>query len=141
MDITLDYLKKLWDDKRIARIKKEGMHLADSTIFFKKYSDIWPEIDAVWTGSGMFEQAISRRRRVKKKYDGCHHIFISEICNIAVEEYRQVANIMGTNKITLYIERYSGHWLGMSQKMLREHFELNYYNYERGELTASVVMV
>lgn len=141
MNITLDYLKKLWDDKRIARIRKEGMHLGPSELFFKKYSHIWPEIDAVWANSYGFEQAISRRKRQRKKYGGCNHIFISEICSIAVDEYLQVAEIMGNNKITLYIEGYNGYFLSASQKFLRDHFNLSYYNVKRGELTASTVMV
>ena len=141
MDITLDYLKKLWDEKRIERIRKDGMHLSSGTIFFKKYSEIWAEIDAIWASSNLFEVAISRRKRQRKKYGGCQHIFISEICDIAVEEYLQVAEIIGNNKITLYIESYQSHFLKMSREMLSKKFDISYYNVLRGELTVNSVMV
>lgn len=141
MDITLDYLKKLWNEKRIERIQKEGMHLSSGIIFFKQHSEIWPEIDAVWESRNLFEVAINRRKRQRKKYGGCQHIFISEICDIAVEEYLQVAEIIGNNKITLYIESYQSYFLSMSRKYLKEHFKLNYYNVKRGELTASAIMI
>jgi len=96
MDITLQHLKKAWDKNRLRRIKRRGMFIGSEESLLKKYSKQWPKIDAVWSDN--FLKALGRRNRNKK--NGTKHIFISEICDIAVKEYEQVGDILNNYDIT-----------------------------------------
>ena len=119
MNITYDYLTLKWDPERIEKIRSEGMHLCSSNILVEKYVDTWPIIDAVWDDD--FNLALKRMR----EYEGCKHIFVSEICDIAVAEYLQVANIMNNKTINIYATHNDSEFVLKSRGFLLSDFNIN----------------
>ncbi len=99
MEITLKYLKKAWSQKRINNIRHEGLTIGTGDMLLKKYSIIWGDLDCVWDID--FKKTLRRRNCHKK--NGTEHIFVSEMCDIATQEYKQVQEIIGFSSIRLII--------------------------------------
>lgn len=111
MNITLLHLKKLWDKTRLKKIELYGLTVcSDKILNFKKYSNLIPLIDAVWSED--HDGTVTKRNRSKHS----KHIFVSQICGVAQREYKQVLEILNTKTITFVSEKEDRRFFSKSRK-------------------------
>ena len=96
MKITLKHLKKRWDKDHLADIKMAGRLVIGSDRIFGLSDAVTTFIDAVWSED--HDGAVEKRDSNKERFK---HIFISEMCKVAVEEYDTVCHLLGLSKILL----------------------------------------
>jgi hypothetical protein len=96
MKITLSHLQKKWDKSRIWKIKTLGFVIGSDKLFdIPKYPSI-KLIDAIWSDD---HDGSVEKRNSNKIFD---HIFISRICDIAVEEYATVCKLLNVKRNNPY---------------------------------------
>lgn len=110
MEITLEYLKTAWSEKRIQKIKEIGFVIASDSFLKPIFSHVFMDmnlkhvketvgtcvidlIDAIWTDE---HDKVLETKRSKNMF---RHIFISEICDVAVGEYATVCELLQVKTI------------------------------------------
>lgn len=92
MKITLKYLKTAWSPSRIKKIKEFGFVICDE--FHLRNATNMSLVDACIAKS--FNETLKYKRSRKD----IPHIFISEWCRLAIEEYEQVCSLLNPASIT-----------------------------------------
>jgi hypothetical protein len=97
MEITLDHLKKLWDDERIKKIRAQHsfMVASERVLDYKKRDNLIFCLDAVWSDN---HDELVEKRNSSRRFK---HIFVSQICDVACEEYKTVCQILDLKGIIL----------------------------------------
>ena len=110
MVIKLGHLKEVWSDDKIKYIQNYGFCIANESFLGPRFSDVCLDFDkrvvsrvigspavsyvnAVWTDRP--DKALEKQ----KEHSEYKHIFISEICDVAVEEYATVCSLLAIKKI------------------------------------------
>jgi len=114
MNITKEYLSTRWTTSRMRKIALLGLFIGCDTLLNKKYIDLhWsPLCDVIWT---------NQHDKITKKRDRCieaKHIFVSQICDKAVEEFRIVCDILEVKR--LIIIGTSNNFLSTSRRRLKK---------------------
>ena len=103
MKITLSHLKKGWNSARLKKIKEVGFVIGSDTFLNRPYHILALYcIDAIWSDD--HDGSVEKRNiaRKSKRYGLIFkHIFISEICGVAVEEYATVCKLLKVKTIFL----------------------------------------
>jgi hypothetical protein len=112
MKITLAHLKTRWDNDRIKAIKKTKTLIIGSEKVISSETNIYIShvISTIWSKN--HDRAV--RKRNEHKY--FKHVFISQICDVAVEEYKTVCEFFGIKKIMLVGDK---RFINQSKKMLK----------------------
>ena len=92
MNITLKHLKTAWSPSRIKKIKEFGFVICDQFHLFN--ANNLSLVDACICKQ--FKETLEYKRSRKD----ISHIFISEWCRLAIEEYEQVCEILIPKSIT-----------------------------------------
>lgn len=122
MKITLSHLRKGWDQKRLRKIiKSKQFVLGQDKVLDINNSLITYNIDAIWSED--FNKTLEKKRS-KKIFK---HIFISEICDIAVEEYATVCKLLKIEAIRLYGDK---RFVDKSKKLLSKIPNIKVYSLE-----------
>lgn len=112
MIITLPYLKKAWDKKRLATIRKGLFYIGSHKMLLAKNREMAEAVSAVWSD----DHDHSIRIRTK---NGLKHIFISQICDVAVEEYKTVCQLLKVRAIVLVSDMCDKDFFSRSRKLLK----------------------
>lgn len=95
MKITLTHLKKRWSKNHLKDIKRIKRLVIGSDKVFNCSDLITTFVDAVWSND--YDVSVKKRDSNKR----FKHIFISEMCKTAAEEYKTVCDLLGIEKILL----------------------------------------
>lgn len=119
MKITLPYLKKAWDKARISKIKKAGEFWVGSEKMLDSPGTLHllPRLDAVWSTN--HDRAVKKRNDLRER---CYakHIFISQICDVAVEEYETVCRLLKINRIAFVSFEGDKKFFSLSEKAFKD---------------------
>jgi hypothetical protein len=116
MKITLSHLKKLWDDYRIKRIKQnQAFFVCSEKVLACKKRNIIKHIDAVWSDD--HDGTVKKRNEFRR----LKHMFVSQICDVAAEEYATVCKILKLKGIVLVAYNDEIKYLLRCQKLLHKH--------------------
>ena len=120
--ITLKFLKSGWGNGGIKDLKhSKTMVLGSDKLLYlsewkkRGFSDgkcITDDIHCVWSED--HDKTLTQKRRRKLK-----HIFISQICDVAVAEYAKVCKMLGLNKIILISFQDDKAFFKKSKKILK----------------------
>ena len=97
MKITIKHLKTGWNPKRMKSIKTRGLTIGSGSLL--KPGRHLEEIDAVWGKD--HDGLVQKRNQLREQHKVARHIFVSQICDVAVEEYATVLKLLGTNRINI----------------------------------------
>jgi len=111
MKITMKHLKRLWDSARLARIRNGIFHVCSDGVLSKKSDDLH-FVDAVWSEN--HDATVQLRNAT----ENAKHIFVSEICDVAVEEYATVCRLLRVQKIVLVGLKREQKFFKVSERML-----------------------
>jgi hypothetical protein len=102
MKITLTHLKKGWNSTRLKKIKEIGFVIGSDKFLNQPYHVLALYcIDAIWSDD--HDGSVEKRNNARKGTLGefFKHVFISEICDVAVEEYATVCKLLKVKTIFL----------------------------------------
>src|SRR5271157_230908 len=100
MKITLSHLKKGWNSARLNKIKEVGFVIGSDEFLNEPYDILALYcIDAIWSED--HDGSVEKRNIARTKNALFKHIFISEICDVAVEEYATVCKLLKVKTICL----------------------------------------
>jgi len=117
MIITLSHLKKLWNSERIKKIKtnKAFSVASERVLDYKKRDGIIKYVDAVWSDD--HDGTVEKRNRCKR----LKHMFVSQICDVAVEEYATVCKILKLQGIVLVAYENEIKYILRCEKLLHKY--------------------
>jgi hypothetical protein len=119
MRITLNHLKKAWNDNRLKKIHTEAFAIGSDKLFNLKISGVVQNlIDAIWSDD--HDRAVAKRNKFRQEYCQFKHVFISEICDVAVDEYKTVCNLLRVKNILLVGLKRDKKFFRVSRKLLKQ---------------------
>ena len=113
MRITLKHLKTRWNKTRLKRMRHGIFFVGSDKILNKNSNCNLFSIDAVWSKN--HDLTIQKRDNNKD----AKHIFISEICDTAVEEYKTVCKLLKIRIIVIVGVEIEKEFFDMSKKLLK----------------------
>jgi len=112
MKITLKYLRILWNPARIDRLRNGIFFVGSENLLNKNSNCNLNNIDAIWSKN--HDRAVEKRNKNKN----AKHIFISKICDVAVEEYETVCKLLKIQVIKIVGLSREKDFFETSKKML-----------------------
>lgn len=118
MKITLKQLKSKWNAARIEKIKNFGFIITSPEFLKANKDEKWLEIiDAVWGNE--HGELVEQRNAIAE----ASHIFVSQICDIAADEYLQVQKLIKFKNIFLLSFENDEKFFEQSLLMLKPYFK------------------